>query len=94
MSLVPYQPESLMVVPFLGDGYSRGGLYISLDRRYPPVLGRVLAVNGDSLPVQPGDTVVFRPHAFEEAESSEGTIYVLAYGAVAGRIIDYTPGDD
>jgi hypothetical protein len=94
MSLVPYQPRTLLVRPFLADGFTPGGLLISLDRRYPPVLGRVLAAGRDCLPVVPGDTVVFRPHACEEAESNSGTIYVIALDACAGRIIDYTEGDD
>lgn len=81
--IVPYQPKTAFIYPYLGDGYTKAGIWVQFDERLPPVLGVVLAISPDCDFIKPGDNVVFRPHAYEVCSSTLGDIAVISEDAIA-----------
>jgi hypothetical protein len=85
----PYQKRTLLISPFMGNGFTPGGVYVQHHNLLPPVLGRVDKVESECTLVTPGDVVVFRAHAPEEVESSEGLLYVITETALAAVLDGY-----
>jgi len=81
--IVPLQSKTAFIYPYLGDGFTKGGIWVQFDERLPPVLGVILATSNDCEHIKPGDNVVFRPYAYEVCSSTQGDIAVIKEEAIA-----------
>jgi hypothetical protein len=81
--------HTALIQPFLGSGFSTGGLYLQLDDRLPPMLGRVLDVHQSITAVSPGDVVVYDVGAYQELEWEHGKLYFIHEQAIAAVLHGY-----
>lgn len=81
--------HTVLIQPFLGSGFSAGGLYLQLDDRLPPMLGRVLGVHQSVHSVQEGDVIVYDVGAYETLEWEQGKLYFIHERAIAAVLDGY-----
>ena len=77
-----FQPNTILVEPLTGDGFTQTGIEVQHHAKLPRVLGLVLechpTVTRTRPEIRPGEVVVFRQHAYDEADTSTGVrLYVL-----------------
>jgi hypothetical protein len=81
-SYLPFQPYTVFIEPLTGDGFTPTGIEVQHHARLPRVLGLVTSCHPTVAhrrpEIVPGTVVVFRQHAYDEADTATGiTLYVL-----------------
>lgn len=92
--LTLHQPRLVLIEPIDPDGMTQGGLYTAHSRLRPPTMGRIVAVSKPSEDLLPGDVVIFRPHAYDTYDTSEGTIHVIHEQAIQAVLDGYDEAAD
>ena len=77
MNIEVNKPDVCVIVPFLGDGFTAGGLYVTHHELMPPILGRVVCVHPDNTLVNPGQVVAFRQNTSDEIIGTYGKYHTL-----------------
>ena len=83
----PYKRGTLMLVSFLADGKTMGGLHVVNDSRKFHPFGVVLATN-ETPTVEPGDTVLFDEGFVEYVTTAEGEQFGVCTESNIRDIVD------
>lgn len=82
-------PSRVVIAPFLGDGVTPGGLYVTHHELMPPILGRVVCVHASCHLVSPGDVIAFRQNTSEEIPGTYGKFHTLETRDIAAILDDF-----
>jgi hypothetical protein len=80
--------KTAVIVPFIGDGRTEGGLFVVYDEGYgagklAPILGRVIARSPDFEAALPGEVIAFHQNSPDEIPGTYGKYATIKEHQVA-----------
>lgn len=81
-------PRTAIIAPFIGDGITPGGLYVSYDEGYgagklAPILGRIVCCSDDFRVAKPGSVVAFRQNSPDDVPGTYGKYATIREDQIA-----------
>ena len=82
--------DQLFMVPFLGDGFTPGGLWVEYSRGLPPIFGRVLRVHPSCFDfgVSAGDVIVYLKHSYDHVHLDDGREFCVMNVRAVHAVVD------
>jgi chaperonin GroES len=90
VSIVPVQPYTLTIWPFMHDGFTKNGIYVAHHHGLPTVLAYVKTLHPSITDLGVGDVVVYRQHHYETVSHKYLLpLHVMHYANVRAVIENY-----